>query len=150
MTVRHVPVLRQCRTRPRNGPPQTGPVPRSSRDARPRWRRHPPAAPRSHSRGVMSRPSSRMRRRAAQLHCPPTRWKTRIAPVTSVTARAESNRAPSPVVAQVGSSTKAYRPGSDGAPARTCRPYRAKHPLWWAGSLPFPGNQMKRGSSPGG
>jgi hypothetical protein len=150
MIGRRAPELPQCRPRPRNGPPQTGPVPRSSRDARRRSQRPPTAAPRWHNKAVTSRPSARTWRRAAEQHRPPHRWKTRTPPVTVGTALAGNNRARSPAAARAGSPTRTYRPGSGGALATTCRPYRARRLAGWAGSPPFAGTRVKRGSFPGG
>src|SRR5262249_45410814 len=96
-------------------------------------RRPPPAAPRSHSTGVTSRPSSRTRPRVVQQPCPPPPWQTRTPPGTSVTVRAGKTRAPSPAAAQAGRPTRAARLGNGGAPDTAYRPYQAKPPAGWTG-----------------
>lgn len=115
-----------------------------------RSRRHPPGAPRSHSKEVMFRRSSRMPPRVNSQNFPRLRWKTSIRRLTSVTARVKNNRVQSPAPAQAGNSTRGYRPGSGGARAITYHSYPARQPTVWVGSPLYVDTRGQQGRSPGG
>jgi len=110
-----------------------------------RSHRHPPAAPRSHSKRVTSRPSREGGSGAPQYCLRPV--ETRITRVISVTARAGNTRAQSPAAAQAG-----VRPERLGQVAvalgNNIPTSSSKASSGWTGFTSFAGIRVKRGSSP--